>query len=167
MTELSTVAAGDLDVVPDNDWPHNDLTPAELAAIETDPHVSFCREPRGLCVPCMEAFRAVRRILLAARPLIDEEILEAAALAQADEHRRLAVQGLLLPPGAQRRVQVMITWVYADGTTVEWGPATLEDARELVKEPPDAAMSGEIRTRDHWAGPWSVVEPVEVPDAPR
>lgn len=69
MTELSQDPAGAI-----YDWPHTNITPAELAALQSDPHAgSTRRHDPGECERCMEVFRSVRRYLAAARPVIEKE----------------------------------------------------------------------------------------------
>jgi hypothetical protein len=107
----------------------------------------------------MAVFRAVRRFLNAAGPLIEEQ-------ARRDERADLDAAGRLLPEGCehQSRVQLLLRWTFGDGRVDEWGPATLGHAQELLAEGLGDAV-GELLQREHWAGPWTVVEPVEVPDA--
>lgn len=86
MTELSDNASGSL-----SDWPHTNISAAELAALDDDAHAGSTRRHNpGECRECMEVFRAVRRHVAAARPVIEEE-----------EQARLDAGGRLLPEGGR------------------------------------------------------------------
>jgi hypothetical protein len=146
MTELS------IPKLP-NDWPH-DLTDAELAAVDTDGHVTSRKHDPGECKYCMGVFRAARRYLAAARPFL-----------AAEERERLAEEGSLHPAGSEHRTQLLIRWTWPDGHSTDWGPDSLEQIPDLLAEPPEhegiPAEHYEVMFREHWASQWAPV-PVEV-----
>jgi hypothetical protein len=132
-----------------NDWPH-DLTDAELAAVDTDGHVTNRQHNPGECKECMEVYRIARRMIAAAAPLI-----------AAEERERLAAAGRLLPEGAEHRTQLLIRWTWPDGHSSDWGPDSLEQVPDLLAEPPEhegiPAETYEVMFREHWASEWAPI----------
>lgn len=69
-----------------------DLTPAEREAMAADLHAATCPITAGRCIECMETFRAVRKLLRRAAPVIEAE-------ARRDERADLIAAGRLAPEG--------------------------------------------------------------------
>jgi hypothetical protein len=129
------------------------LSLVEIEAVKTEswPHVFGCDQPAWKCEACHEDLKAIRRVIASVQPLIEREHLE-----------DLEAAGRLLPEGATLESEFVMRWYLADEKFVEWGSSMLAGARDLADGPPVGAVRGEIRSREHWAGPWSVVEPVAV-----
>lgn len=106
-------------------------TPAEREAMATDLHVLACLTPGGECIECMSVFRAVRKYLNAAVPLIEEQ-------ARSDERADLDAAGRLLPDGGEVHTQ----WTAAQG------PERLDDEFEELEAVYLAALQAHWQTFD-------------------
>ena len=87
---------------------------------------------------------------------------ELAAIAVDAALTELSAAGRLLPEGATSQQEFQVAWRFADHMGLVWGCDSLEEARMLATAPPKGAQRFEIRSRERWAGLWSVVEPVAV-----
>lgn len=76
----------------------------------------------------------------------------------------LIAAGRLLPEGSKAlRSEYQVRWYGRPSATggdgfVDWGCETVDDALKLLEEPPPWAVRGEIRAREHYVTPWTVVE---------
>jgi hypothetical protein len=131
------------------------LSLLEIEAVKTQawPHVFGCDQPAWKCEACHEDLKAVRRVIAAVQPMVEQDHLV-----------DLSAAGRLLPEGAEHDVKVVLRWYDGAGRLLDhWGAADVGTARRLGQRThPSKAVRGEIRTRESWVGPWSVVEPVEV-----